>query len=427
MKTVLILAEYFPPAFSIGGKRPYRFARYLPEHGWRPVVVTKKAPEAQRQDPTPHPLPEHAVLSRTLLPSWWKEGKGKPADGTTAKPTTARQKDASWPVKLKNQFQFPFSKKRLFQSGMAKNVARMAQEYEADAIFSTSSPYEMLTLGVAAKKATGLPLILDLRDPWSLNFLLRDKPAHYMRSIKRTERRCLAEADRVTFTCKEAAEAYRAEYPELPQGHIRTIYNSFDPALKPEESMIASSPTIDLMHFGNCYGPRRLETIIRAIHMLRSRPVPGADKLRIVNLGRPAQADLDLLTELKIEDTLSWEPFVPYEQGLKRLAGASAQILMAYGNETLYVPAKVFDYFLTGRPILCLSASSELRHMVEGTGSGLTAEPTDVASVAQMLERIIDGRAKDTPVCQPNQTLIDEFSAPHTAGQLAGLLNEIVA
>ena len=37
---VLMIAHHFPPMGGSGSNRALAFARYLPEYGWRPVVVT---------------------------------------------------------------------------------------------------------------------------------------------------------------------------------------------------------------------------------------------------------------------------------------------------------------------------------------------------------------------------------------------------
>ncbi|MEJ2055562.1 MAG: hypothetical protein P8X42_16725, partial [Calditrichaceae bacterium] len=42
MKKVLIITYYWPPAGGPGVQRVLKFAKYLPEFGWQPVVLTVK-------------------------------------------------------------------------------------------------------------------------------------------------------------------------------------------------------------------------------------------------------------------------------------------------------------------------------------------------------------------------------------------------
>src|SRR5215470_11174595 len=41
-KKVLLLAYYYPPLGGIGSQRSQKFARYLPDYGWSPIVVTPR-------------------------------------------------------------------------------------------------------------------------------------------------------------------------------------------------------------------------------------------------------------------------------------------------------------------------------------------------------------------------------------------------
>ena len=42
MKKVLIIAYAFPPLGVVGALRPFKFAKYLPDFGWEPVILSAK-------------------------------------------------------------------------------------------------------------------------------------------------------------------------------------------------------------------------------------------------------------------------------------------------------------------------------------------------------------------------------------------------
>ncbi|MEQ9318788.1 MAG: glycosyltransferase, partial [Polyangiaceae bacterium] len=365
MRTVLILSRFFPPAFDIGGKRAYRFARYLPEHGWRAAIVTDVAPEGRRADPSAGaPLPDDITVYRTWYPPSWPRPKPADSDGTVVTPT----KDKRFPpdgvrARLRWHLRVPVGKELKLTPRAAWLTRRIARDERADALFATSSPYAALVYGVAAKAVTGLPLHLDLRDPWSMNFLQRTKSPFTQKGEAALEGWLLRRADRVTLTSETAAEAYRRAYPDIA-GRIGRIYNSFDPAQRPPPPSRPHDGPVTLVHFGNCYGIRRMETVIRAISALARAEGLTPERLRLVNLGRMAEKDVRLAEELGVGDYLEARPVVPYEEGLRILARADLQVLLAYGEETLFVPAKLYDYLLTGAPILCVAPASELTDIV---------------------------------------------------------------
>ena len=80
-----------------------------------------------------------------------------------------------------------------------------------DVIWVTSSPYSMLWLGVLLKKILKLPLCLDLRDPWSLNFLEKRRSKVVQWINQKLEGYFFNQADRIILTC----EALTAQYQVL--------------------------------------------------------------------------------------------------------------------------------------------------------------------------------------------------------------------
>jgi Glycosyl transferase 4-like domain len=425
LRTVLILSRFFPPSFSIGGKRAYRFAKHLADHGWRAVVLTDVEPAPERSDPSVPALgPPHRVV-RQWFPSSWSRGNAPDSDGTVARPTRTRIGPPRWLMpRLKWHVSMPIGREALNAPRVVQTVARLAKEERADAIFATSGPYASLLFGALAKRATGLPLHLDLRDPWSMNFMQRTKSPWTRRTEAAVEARLLRAADRVTFTCDAARDAYRAAYPDIA-GRIDRIFNAFDPAEQPARSSQDPQAPLSLVHFGNCYGARRLDTVIRAIARLHQRDGVTADDLSLLNLGRMAELDVRLVDELGIGAFVTSRPVVPYREGVERLAAADLQLLVAYGREHLFVPGKLYDYLLTGRPILCIAPESEVTDIVARTGSGRSVTPDDVDACAEVIGDALAAKraGRAFAVADPDQ--VTAFSAPTTTAQLAAMLDDI--
>src|SRR5690606_27506468 len=138
-----------------------------------------------------------------------------------------------------------------------------------EAVFATSSPYAMLVHGWMVARAAGLPLFLDLRDPWSLNFLQRGRANWVRRSEAAIERALFDAADRVILNCESAREAYAELYPELGSKLV-TITNAYEGRVWPHQPLHEgpSERPLQIVHFGNCYGPRSLRTVLSAIARL---------------------------------------------------------------------------------------------------------------------------------------------------------------
>src|SRR3981081_4603449 len=63
---VLMIAHHFPPMGGSGSNRALAFARYLPDYGWRPVVVTPGEAWATPRDAAlPSEIPASLRVVRT--------------------------------------------------------------------------------------------------------------------------------------------------------------------------------------------------------------------------------------------------------------------------------------------------------------------------------------------------------------------------
>lgn len=421
-RTVLLVSRWFPPAFQIGGKRAFRFARYLPAHGWRPIVWTGALPDDVPHDRTPVELPEAVVVDRTLMPRWWPEPRRRLVVGADTTPGHG-MKPSGLTSRLRRQVTMPVGEELLLLPVLLRRLARLVEQHRPDVIMATSSPYWTLVLGKRAAERFGLPLVLDLRDPWTPNFLQAHK-AGWVRSVEAVvERRCLAAAARVTFTAPATTAAYQALHPALAS-RFATITNAFDPAQAPArpEAVSGSETGRDrvLVHFGNCYGKRRLDGVLRGLAALRDEHGQALAHVRLLNLGKPDADDLALAERLGVR--LEVRPFLPLAEGLALLAAADVQLLVGYGDEPMFIPAKLFDYLLSGAPILAVGRAEAVAEIVRRTGTGLSVSGDDPSSTALALRRLLAREHGPR-----DEAAVSSYAAPSTAGALARVLTDVVA
>jgi hypothetical protein len=416
-RKVLIISRYFPPLYDVGGKRAYRFALHLPEHGWEPIVFTGAVPAQYPADPTPLRLAPSVEVVRNYAPPWWPVRRNRAADGTNPNPVpiNAHGRARRW---FQAQTTLPLRRDVLLTPRTALWARRQLRSTAIDLVFATGPPWGVLLQGLAASRVTAAPLCLDLRDPWTPGFLHRGM-ARWVRWVeRRTEAYLVTRADRVIINCEDAAAAYRRLFGSIAPEHFTVIRNSFEPALRPGAGARAARPTI--VHFGNCYGPRSLAPVLRAIAELRRRG--GATGLRLLNLGRVRAADLQLADQLGVRDCLEYRPMLPYAEGLRVLASADLQLLLGYGTEIGHVPAKFFDYLLSGAPMLCVARQSELTRLVDATGRGRCAAPEAIDTIAEAIAAALSRSAASASAAADDE----RWSAPYTSAELARVFDEIV-
>jgi hypothetical protein len=112
---------------------------------------------------------------------------------------------------------------------------------------------------------------------------------------------------------------------------------------------------------------------------------------------------------------------VPYDEGLSILASSDLPVLLAYGEETLFIPAKFYDYLLAGTKMLCVSRPSELTALVSELDAGTTVGPDDVTAASAAIEVALDAR-QGGQVRRIDEAGAARFAAPVAAAKLAEVL-----
>jgi hypothetical protein len=439
MRTVMMIAFLFPPSFSIGAKRPLRFARRLPEHGWRPLVFTAPVgTPSERDDTLLDALPPGVRVVRRYAPAWmWAVRNLGDTLDRRLRPHTGARFDSGkaagpggrlagfleqWSERL-----VPLDSVAAFLPHALGEASRLIAAERPDAIYVSAYPCSALVLGALLKRRHGIPLVGELRDPWTMNVHFESRHPAVAALERRLERWVFETADRIVVTTDAVREAYQKLYPGLPAGRVRRIYSSYDEGLAPAAAAPASEGPFTVVHFGSLYGPRRADALLRALARLKAERRLGPGDVRFLVFGRlDHPGDHAAIRELGMEADVEVTDRIAYADGMAVLRRADVLYLPAFGDETLYVPGKMFDYFLAGRPILCETASAEMRRILARTGTGVCVPRGDEAGLLVNLRRAWEARRGGPPLSVPVPAEIAAFSSPAATAELAGLLDEVV-
>jgi len=139
--------------------------------------------------------------------------------------------------------------------------------------------------------------------------------------------------------------------------------------------------------------------------------------------GSQAEAEFRPLTAaLGLEPWVEWLPALPYREALVEMLQASGLLLMQGEQNNPQVPAKVYEYFRAGRPVLGLvGEGSECAALLAAEGLGATAPLEDAAAIERalhcFLEQVLGGTA---PVMSTSRA--GDFSREGRAAGLAKVL-----
>lgn len=412
-KNILIVAYQFPPmSGSSGLLRAAKFCRYLPEFGWTPTVVTA------------HPRMYEQVDSRQL--ALVPEGLDV---------VRAFGLDTKRHLSIRGRYSRLMALPDAWVSwtlGAVPVALRKMRQKKIDVIFTTFPIATAVWIGLVLHRVTGKPWVVDFRDSMTEDDYPRDRTT--WRVWRWLERQAVRHASLILFTAESAIRMYRKRYPDLAEEKCLLLPNGYDEgdfAALPPNPVAASgvSKPFQLLHSGLVYPEERdPRPFFRALARLKRDGKITRERLR-VNFRAPGfeQIYSKEIADLGIEDLLHILPRIPYAQALEEYTASDALLLMQAKNCDHQIPAKTYEYFRLGKPILALTTetgdtASLLRQVGGATIIDLADEQAIYSGLLDFVEAVEQGRHS-----RPSASLASHYSRRNLTQELANHLNRLEA
>ncbi len=308
---------------------------------------------------------------------------------------------------------------------------RAVRERKIDVLYSTFPIMSAAVIGLWLQRFTGLPWVLDLRDPMGQDDCANDP---LVRGVwNKVERACMRRVSRVIFTAESTRRIYLERYPEFLKPEMCVlISNGYDEADFRHLELSAIGPVpagrrIRLVHSGLIYPVERdPRPMFSAVGRLKKMGRLSADRVQIV-FRAPGSEDLyrRLLTERDIEDLITLEPHMPYRQALQECAEADGLLLFQAADCDMQIPAKAYEYLRIGKPILALTThAGDTATLLREVGGATIVNIASEDEIYEGLSSFIDAlRVGTHPV--PDKEKIQRYTREGQAGQLARVLDDL--
>lgn len=424
-RTLLYITPYFSPATKVGALRPLKFVRHLAEHGWRAVVLADLRPT----DAT-HAALWDAVPSDVDVHFRYSAGAGAQLEralrntGPAPAPKAAPKRKIEAPSWLQWSPEYvPLGEHGPRIPGALRAARELAKRTAFDAVLVNADPYAAMLVGARIAAELGVPVVHDLRDPWSVCDLRRPRrPALQRRLVDRLERSAIEASACTILNTETTLAAYRAHYADLPADRFACIRNHGDASLVEGAPRAVRDPAapFTILFLGNFRRFLQGDALLGGLAALRDAGF-GPDAVRFAVTGHVTDEAREHAARLGVAAYLEARPFVPYvEIGA---AMDAADLLIANIPSRMRVPAKLYDYALSRRPILALGDAdhTELRSLVDRLPGARFAASTDSTAVATAMRAAVDdGKAVSI---DRSETGLDSATA---TAKLATILNRSV-
>ncbi|HKT07206.1 MAG TPA: hypothetical protein VJR24_04840 [Gemmatimonadaceae bacterium] len=412
---LLLISQHFPPNVAVGARRWEQFAQFIAERGWGlDVVMCREAggidaarmralADGVRVFDVPEPSLvlerfEHwaARVYRLVFPRRAPGGAEALAGATGAVP------DGEWV--MRDQMRWPPRTMREFtrlgsayvmvarEEAWARRAAALGMNLVRQgvhrAVVSSGPPHLAHEAARQVAAAARLPLIVDMRDPWSLLPMLHETQASpwWHRHARRRERGVVAAAALVIANTDHARNGLATAYPEA-RGRMITVLNGTD-AYPVPPSRRGGRFTIGFA--GTVYLEQDVRNLMRAsADVIRDLTLTPADFGIdfIGDFGRPGQLSIDALArEAGVADYVSVGPRRAHAEALEFLAQATMLVVfVGFGRE--FIPAKTFEYMRFDAWLLALTEpESATAQLLQATDADLVV-PSDVPAIASAIRR----------------------------------------
>jgi len=421
MKRVLIITYYWPPSGGAGVQRWLKFAKYLPEYGWQPIILTvdpKYASYPQRDESLAKEIGSDCLVYTTKsfeLYNFYKLISGKkevPYGGfANESKESLFQKLSKF---LRGNFLLPDPRKGWNKYAL-KKAAELIKKYKIDTIVTTSPPHSTQLIGLKLKQQFNIRWIADLRDPWTdIYYYNQFNHTALARQIdKNYERKVVENAD-LLITVSEDVKRIFAEKSDLPiAAKTFVIPNGFDEG----DFRITNIPTESrkiITYTGTISEAYDVNCLLEALCLLSE---DSKSQLLIRFVGQvPSSVETKLRsTGLEIELV----GYVDHTKSIEYLFRSDLLLLVIpkVKNNRGILTGKFFEYLASQKPILAIGPTDgDLAKIIQETQCGKLFDYEDSKGMLQFIQETL---------VLPKTTMKTEPTSQYSRKELTRKLTEL--
>ncbi len=429
MKKVLIISYYWPPAGGIAVHRCLKFAKYLREFGWEPVICTADNPEYPVLDEGNFKdVPERATILKTKI--WepynlFKFITGKKKEERIHNVFLEEEKPSfgyKLGIWIRGNIFIPDARKFWIRPSV-KFLTTYLKENPVDVLFTNGPPQSTHMIAYGVKKKLGIPWHADFQDPWTqvdyFPQLMLNPISQRIHEAK--EQHVFRWADKITI----CSDTWKRDLESIGANDVGVIVWGYD-----EDDFkninVPLSQKFTLSHYGSLGPDRNAKTLWKALSIIAAENEQFKNELEIELAGFVGHAIIDELESLGLKSNLRLFEHLSRKETLERMHRSQALLLILNNmpNVNGRLPGKLFEYLASRRPILVIGPEeSDASKIVHGVNAGSTCGfndlETTIKTVKEFYEKFKLGKLVS------NQTDISQYSNRNLTKMLAGYLDQL--
>lgn len=440
MRHLLMLAYYFPPRGGSGVQRSLKFAKYLPEFGYEPVVITAALDEITQ------------TFDQSLLEEIPEVPIYRAASGERRIRALARLRLGP----LVSTFARPDA--HIFWKRDVMKLAReVVPRHDCKAIYVSVQPWSSALIGLELKRKYGLPLVVDFRDPWTFSTSKAWPTRWHHKHDTRLEESVFRHADAIVSVTPGIIESYRERYP-WAKDKIDLIYNGFDGEdfdgttaasaggmplrigfagrlydCEPKRAGIADRIR-NAVEYRNCtidFSTHSLKYLLEAIAQVVQREPESRKDLLVEVAGNVPMGNIELAERLGVSDMIRFHGVLPHSEAIKLVGRCDLVFLPmmseADGRRSFNASGKIFEYLAQRKPVLAAVPEGDAADLVTKACCGWVIGGKDVPGQRELLRKLLEVKKCGALAITPDEQYIQSFERKQLTGKLSAVLNRVMS
>jgi Glycosyl transferases group 1 len=410
LRDVLIIAYYFPPMGLSGVQRTLKFVKYLPDYGWRPIILTTGD------------IPFYA-FDETLLKEL--EDKDIKIYRTPEKnPKKNKSKARKFPSRfvqrlggavLQTLYQ-PDSKVK-WKSAALELADKIIEENNISAVFSTAPPYTDFLIAEEIRKKYQLPYVVDYRDSWVDNeFNFYATPFHKLYSIG-LERNILNKANKAFVITRHTKEKIISRYRMLSHDDVMILPHGYDKDDFEVHRNVKPDPKkFVITHSGVFQDSRTPKYFLEAVAKFIENNKEAREKLQLRFVGVMRKNHLKLIKKFGLKHNTILTGYLNHSDSVRNLMESDLLWLMQFDN--VRSPGKLYEYFGARKPILACLPEGEMRQLALESKAAIATDPKNVTEIRNALNSCFK-LWKTGNLPKPNEEFVQKYDRQKLTGILS--------
>ncbi len=413
MRNVLVIAYYFPPMGLSGVQRTLKFVKYLPEHGWNPIVLTYTPSMYYAFDES-----LESELGETIIYRTEPEKKNKQDKKTVKYPSRLADKLRKIIVQTLMQ---PDSKVG-WKKYALKKAEEIYKEHKVDVVFTTAPPFTDFLIARELNKRYGTPFLADYRDLWVDNaYYYYSTPFHRMYSMG-LERDILNSAGKVVVISRDMKEKLLQRYKLISHNDITIIPHGYDSSDFENVDFVKDDTKFTITHTGLFPDDLTPRYFLKALSRFFANNPKAKKETELRLVGLMKKEHLNLLKKYKLDEITKTPGYVNHSESVKNLL--ESDLLWMMIPNKLVTPGRLFEYIGADKPILLNAPEGSMRKLATDTKAAIVSDVKDIGSIEKAIASFYK-LWKSGSLPKPSREYTANFDRRYLAGELARELSLI--